>query len=230
MTVIGKSAFGAMLVLALTSAATVAQAVTVSGTFNISVYQGSGSGHITDPQEQAQQGNPLIAPATLIGSGTYVGGLNFNASQDTIGSFFSSGGGTLTGTLTGLSSTALSDPTFGLTTVFVITGNTGGNTTGGIITHDDGMSLYDGVNFSHLVAGAAPPTVSEQTSYAGLNGDWQLIYVEANGIPAILDFDQSTSSETPPSTPLPATVWLLGSVLAGGAGFGKWRRRRAVAA
>ena len=29
------------------------------------------------------------------------------------------------------------------------------------------------------------------------------------------------------TTPLPAAVWLLGSVLAGGAGFGRWRKRKA---
>lgn len=31
----------------------------------------------------------------------------------------------------------------------------------------------------------------------------------------------------PPATPLPAAVWLLGSVLAGGAGVKRWRKRRA---
>ena len=31
-------------------------------------------------------------------------------------------------------------------------------------------------------------------------------------------------------TPLPAAVWLLGSVLAGGAGFGRWRKRKAKSA
>ena len=31
----------------------------------------------------------------------------------------------------------------------------------------------------------------------------------------------------PVVTPLPAAVWLLGSVLAGGAGFGRWRKRKA---
>jgi hypothetical protein len=32
------------------------------------------------------------------------------------------------------------------------------------------------------------------------------------------------------TTPLPAAVWLFGSVLAGGAGFGRWRRRKANSA
>lgn len=34
----------------------------------------------------------------------------------------------------------------------------------------------------------------------------------------------------PPTTPLPGAVWLLGSVLAGGAGFGRWRKKRKAAA
>jgi hypothetical protein len=32
------------------------------------------------------------------------------------------------------------------------------------------------------------------------------------------------------TTPLPAAVWMMGSVLAGGAGFGTWRRKRKAAA
>ena len=39
---------------------------------------------------------------------------------------------------------------------------------------------------------------------------------------AILD-----AGHDPNFTPLPAAVWLLGSVLAGGAGFGRWRKRKA---
>ena len=36
-----------------------------------------------------------------------------------------------------------------------------------------------------------------------------------------------TKGGGPGDTPLPAAVWLLGSVLAGGAGFGRWRKRKA---
>ena len=35
------------------------------------------------------------------------------------------------------------------------------------------------------------------------------------------------SVEQQSAVPLPAAVWLLGSVLAGGAGFGRWRKRKA---
>ena len=32
--------------------------------------------------------------------------------------------------------------------------------------------------------------------------------------------------ETPPGTPIPGAVWLFGTVLAGGAGYGRWRKKR----
>ncbi len=35
-----------------------------------------------------------------------------------------------------------------------------------------------------------------------------------------------TSGGTSASTPLPAAIWLMGSVLGGGAGFGAWRKRK----
>lgn len=35
------------------------------------------------------------------------------------------------------------------------------------------------------------------------------------------------NSPTPAATPLPGAVWLLGTILAGGAGFGRWRKRKA---
>jgi len=37
-----------------------------------------------------------------------------------------------------------------------------------------------------------------------------------------------TDEENPPGTPIPGAVWLFGTVLAGGAGFGRWRKRRKV--
>ena len=32
--------------------------------------------------------------------------------------------------------------------------------------------------------------------------------------------------ENPPGTPIPGAVWLFGTVLAGGAGYGRWRKKR----
>lgn len=46
------------------------------------------------------------------------------------------------------------------------------------------------------------------------------------------DFDcvQCNDDVPPPTTPLPAAVWLLGTVLAGGAGVSRWRKRKATRA
>jgi hypothetical protein len=216
--------------VAFLGTATVAHAVTFNGTVNIDVYQGTCiSCDINAPEEQAQQGNPFIAPGKLIGSGSYTGDLNFSqggTGTGNIATFLGSSGGTLAASLASLSIPMSSNP-FGLTTVMVITGTTALSLTGAI-THDDGMSLYDGVGFSNLVVGAPIPVVATPTNYTGLVGNWELIYVEANGLPAVLTFDVSRSDEIQP-TPLPAAVWLMGTVLAGGAGFGSWRKRKARA-
>ena len=36
----------------------------------------------------------------------------------------------------------------------------------------------------------------------------------------------SRDGENPPGTPIPGAVWLFGSVIAGGAGYGRWRKKR----
>jgi len=186
-----------------------------------------------DPREQANQANPLIADANKLGSGTYTGNINFlENTTNTIGAFLASAtpAGTLSaGLLTpAVQNAVLSTAPFAVTTVLVIKGTTA-DILAGTITHDDGMSLYNGPGFSNLVAGSAAPTVAIPTSFSGLTGDWELIYVEANGLPADLIFDVTRDEASPP-TPLPAAVWLMGSVLAGAAGFGRWRRKRTTQA
>jgi len=37
---------------------------------------------------------------------------------------------------------------------------------------------------------------------------------------------EPTQQEAPPGTPIPGAVWLFGTVIAGGAGYGRWRRKR----
>jgi len=36
--------------------------------------------------------------------------------------------------------------------------------------------------------------------------------------------------ENPPGTPIPGAVWLFGTVIAGGVGYGRWRKKRKQAA
>lgn len=195
-----------------------ASASPISGTFNISVYQGQGNGNIAAPQEQANQANPLITGADLVSSGTYTGTIDWTGSTNNVGAFLTSSGGTYSDLATA-NTLQLSTASFGLTSVFVITGNTGGNILGGAINHDDGASLYDGAAYGTTVLNSAFPTNATWSSYAGLSGPFELIYVEANGLPAVLNMDVTSSR----AVPEPASLALLGAGLAGFAGL---RRRR----
>jgi hypothetical protein len=120
----------------------------------------------------------------------------------------------------------LSTSNYGTTTVMVITGNTNGFTLGGTIDHDDGVSLYDGTGFGTLVVGSPSPTVDIPTSFSGLSGAFELIYVEANGLPAVLDLDVTSSVA---NTPLPATLPLFAGGL-GAVGFLARRKKQKAAA
>lgn len=206
--------------MALAGTIGVANATPLGGTFNISVYQGPGNGNIGNANNQAQQSNPLIAPGNLIGFGTYTGVLDLDdGGTNTIGAFLSSAGGTVSAGLAAISGSMLSTANFGMTSVFVITGNVGGSVLGGTISHDDGASLYDGAGFGVLVAGSPSPTVEIPTPFAGLTGAFQLIYVEANSIPAVLTLDVTSNT----GAPEPLTLSLFG---AGLAGLGAMRRRK----
>ncbi len=67
-----------------------------------------------------------------------------------------------------------------------------------------------------------------------------LVLTSTFGIAGVYGFDQTkdfnisdvnplcNDCAPPPSTPLPAAVWLMGTILAGGAGVRRWRRRRAA--
>jgi hypothetical protein len=213
---------------ALTAGANVAQATVLNGTFHIDIYQGFGStGNINDPEEQAVITNPLIIAANKIDSADYTGDLNFNdGGTNTIGSFLNFGGGDTSNFAAGTLTKALSASGFALTSVFVITGTVTGEIINGGIQHDDGATLYD----SGGALASAPGPVTEQTlNYSGLTGDWTLVYVAANNIPEVLQFNVGSSEST--ITPLPASAWLFGSVLAGsGLFFGRRRKRQPAAA
>jgi hypothetical protein len=220
-----KSALGAGLAFfALTGAATIAQAIPLNTAVNISIYVGSGSGSINNPNEQADITNPLLGGAAFA-TGTYTGALNFNipsGGTNTIGAFLASGGGVIGGFTAAQLNTVLSLDPFGATTLWVFTGSTL-NILDGSVTHDDGVSLID--NSSGYLIHAPLPVVATSNNYTGLQGPWTMYYVEANNLPAVLNFDV-TRERAPDPTPLPAAAWMFGTVMAAGGSFGAWRKRR----
>ena len=228
--VVVRGLWAGVAFLALTGAATVAQANPITGTFNVSIYQAAtGSNNINAASQQANSSNPLITPSDLVGSGTYTGAINFilNSGSDTITAFFASGGGTLNPALaTAVSGHGLSTGNFDLTTVMVFTGVATG-ALNGTISHDDGISLYNGPSYGNLVVGSALPTVDIPTLYALPAGPWELIYVEANGLPADLVFGSTLNFDQ--STPLPGALPLFASGLGVLGLFGRRRKRKNAA-
>ena len=125
----------------------------------------------------------------------------------------------------------LSAPDFALTTVFVITASLS-DTGGGVVTHDDGFNLYNGVGAPGSLVGltlvgldSGLPVSPTDTNYTGLGGGpFTLIYVSANGTPEQLRVVWDGRGGANP-IPLPAALPLLLSGLAG-MGVVGWRKSR----
>ncbi len=227
----------ALAIVALTGASNIAQAATVTGSFSVSIYQSSGNTGANTAaikllaNNQADTGNPMLGGGFLIDTGSYLGDIDFltTGGSSSIGDFLASAGGAPSGFLPGtltttLSSSGVGGGATGITTLFVFTGTTAGAIVGGV-THDDGASIWVPSSASYALH-APVPTGAVLDGYSSIAAStlFEIYYVAANGDPEQLQMTSSSNAQI--VTPLPATVWLFGSVLAGSGLFVSRRRKR----
>jgi len=174
--------------------------------------------------QQANDTNPLMLLKPFV-TGTATGLPNWyvgSQPNNTFGNFVTNGGsgGTTNSfmywNMAG-ANTVLSTPSFGSATLLKLTFTLYNNDTSGTIFHDDGISLYGPTG---LVVNSAYPTTDIGTSFNNLSaGTYSLYYVEANGAPSRLTFQNVTEA------PEPGALALFGAGLLGCALFIGRRRR-----
>ena len=233
--------FGAATVFAAAAGVSTAQADTVAA------WQGicSGGGASTSCSALISPANtaPNIAPnagatftTQIINSTTFTpsGGSGvynfFTASTNSIAGFL----GTSLATAIGAAGNYANGATSSTPVTSASAGNTEWRFTFSVsspqllsVTHDDGVALFgaSGVikpDNETTNAAAIPQAVDGATLYTLLAGNYTLYYVSSNDLPEVL---QTTLT---PTIPLPATLPLFATGLAG-LGLLGWRRKRAAA-
>jgi hypothetical protein len=194
-----------------------AQATPMNGAFLVTVWNGlsPNPGVQTDPSQQALPNNPIDTSSDRVASFTYTGALNFDdpaGGTDTIGADLATGGGTLSafthGNQAALDITTFSGTNFTRATLmeFTVTLTSPQHV---VITHDDGISIWNSGNTVDLLDASAP-TVAENSTVDLAPGTYNLWYAEVNGLPAVLDFDVTAAP-----VPEPMTMAVFGSGLLG---------------
>ena len=200
-------------------------------TFNVTGWNAStpGSG-ISSPSQQAIPSNPIIMGSNLFVTGTatglpnwYVSGSTPNTFGNFVGNSGNNGWGNGTHNLWNYvspasGSTVLSTGNFASATLLQMTFTLANNDTMGTILHDDGISIWNANNTLELV-NSAGPTTAIGTAFNLSAGTYNLYYVEANGAPSELSFQNVTEA------PEPGALALFGAGLLGCALFIGRRRR-----
>ena len=214
-----------------------AQAGPLSGiTFNVTGWNASTPGsNINSSNQQALPSNPLMLLNPFV-TGTATGLPNWYVGSGTANTFskFVGGIGPAAGTTNSFTfwntpgpntgwNTVLSSGSFASASLFKLTFTLANNDSMMTIMHDDGVSLYNAMGqvapSSSQKSNSAYPTTPSWTTYDLNAGTYSLYYVEANGAPSELSFQNVTEA------PEPGALALFGAGLLGCALFIGRRRR-----
>lgn len=199
-------------------------------TFNVTGWNASTPGSSsTSSSQQANPSNTIMTAGNLFVTGTVsglpnwcVGGVGCVRGNNSFYNFVNNNGNGGTNYSfnfwnSAAGNTILSTGHFASATLLKLTFTLYNNDTSGTIVHDDGISLYGPTG---LVVNSASPTTAIGTPFKNLSaGTYSLYYVEANGAPSQLTFQNVTEA------PEPGALALFGAGLLGCALFIGRRRR-----